>query len=105
MQVVYPVGTYPEYWVDNWHELEGGSDIYGIRLQYGVTQLQAEMNALSYKSGYETAWDDMSNENLVPELVHAARALEMKYFHKLGVYEKVPRGHQESTGGKIICVR
>ena len=63
------------------------------------------MNGLSYKSGYETAWDDVSNENLVPDLVHAARALEMEYFHKLGVYEKVPRGHQESTGGKIIGVR
>ena len=47
----------------------------------------------------------MSNENLVPELVHAARALEMEYFHKLGVYEKVSREHHASTGEKIIGIR
>ena len=29
----------------------------------------------------------------------------MEYFHKLGVYEKVSREHQASTGGKIIGVR
>ena len=51
------------------------------------------MNGLSYKSGYETAWDDVSIVDIVPELVHAARALEMEYFHKPGVYEKVPRSH------------
>ena len=39
-----PIGTYPDHWVDDWHELEGGNDNYGIRPQYGVTQLQAEMN-------------------------------------------------------------
>ena len=22
-----PVGTYPEHWVDNWHELEGSNDL------------------------------------------------------------------------------
>ena len=61
------------------------------------------MNGLSFKSGYETAWDDVSNENLVPELVHAARALEMEYFHKLGVYEKVSRENQMATGGKSLA--
>ena len=29
----------------------------------------------------------------------------MEYFHKLGVYEKVPREHQANTGGKIVAVR
>ena len=47
----------------------------------------------------------MSNEHLVPELVHAARTVEMEYVAKLGVYEKVPRSHQTSTGGTIIGVR
>ena len=102
---VAPVGDYPEHWVDNWHELEGGNDLYGVRPLCGVTILQAEMNGLSYKRGYETAWDDVSNENLVPEFVHAPRALEMEYLHQLGVYEKVSREHQASTGGKIIGVR
>ena len=63
------------------------------------------MNGLSFRSGYDTAWDDVSNDILVPELVHAARAVEMEYFHKLGVYEKVSREHQAATGGKINGVR
>ena len=29
----------------------------------------------------------------------------MEYFHKLGVYEKVIRDHQVSTGGRIFGVR
>ena len=58
-----------------------------------------------YKSRSETAWDDVSNENRVPALVHAARALEMEYSHKLGVYEKAPREHRADTRGKIIGVR
>ena len=41
---------------------------------------------------------------MVLELVHAARAVEMEYFHKLGVYEKVSRDHQAASGGKIIGV-
>ena len=81
--VTSPTGQYPEHWVDTWHELEGGDDRFRLRPQNGVTRLRAEMNGLSYKSGYETAWDDVSNENLVPELVHAARAEEMAYFEKL----------------------
>ena len=63
------------------------------------------MKGLSYKSGYETAWDDVSNENFVPELVHAARAVEMEYFNTFCVYEKVPRAHQIASGGKVIGVR
>ena len=60
---------------------------------------------MSYNSGYETAWDDVSNDNIVPELFHAARASEMDYFHKLGLYEKVTRERQVNTGVKIIGVR
>ena len=55
--------------------------------------LQAETKGLSYKSGNETAWDDVSNENLIPGLDHAARAVEMEYVAKLGVYEKVSCDH------------
>ena len=63
------------------------------------------MDALSYKGGYEAAWDDVSNAELVPKLVGEARDLEMDAFKKLGVYERVPRSHQVRTGGKIIGVR
>ena len=54
-----PVGDYPGHWIDAWHELGEGSDVYGVRPQYGVTLLQAEMSGLAYKNGYETAWDDV----------------------------------------------
>ena len=56
-----PIGGSPEHWVDSWHELEGGNDLYESRPQYGASLLQAETNGLSYKSGSETAWDDVSN--------------------------------------------
>ena len=55
-----PVGDYPEHWVDNWHELEGGNGPYELQPQCGVKLLQAEMNGLSYRNGYETARDDAS---------------------------------------------
>ena len=58
-----PVVDYPEHWCDQWHELEGGDDHYGVRPQQGVTLLKAEMSGLSYRNGYEMAWDDVSNEN------------------------------------------
>ena len=83
--IIRPTGDYPEHWNDEWHEEDGGDDAGGIRPQVGVT-LKAEMDGLSYKGGYETAWDDVSNAELVPQLVKEARDLEMAYFKKLGVY-------------------
>ena len=70
-----------------------------------MTQLKAEMNGLLYKSGYEDACDYVTSENLVPELGHAARALEIKHVNELGVYAKVPRSHQIAGGVGIIGVR
>ena len=100
-----PVGDYPENWLDTWHEQDGGMDERGVRPQMGVTLLKQEMDGLSYKSGYETAWDDVTNAELQPGLVRAARKLEMDYFERLGVYERVPRSHQVLTGGIVIGVR
>ena len=34
-----PIGDYPQHWIDAWHELEGGSDAYRVRPQYGATLL------------------------------------------------------------------
>ena len=73
-----PIRQYPEHWVDTWHELEDGDDRFGSRPQYVVTSLRAELNGLSYRIDYETAWDDVTNENLAPKLVHAVRAVEME---------------------------
>ena len=50
------------------------------------------------------AWDDVTNAELVPELVKAARQVEMGYFKKLGVYEYATRSEQEQCLGKNIGV-
>ena len=36
---------------------------------------------------YEVAWDDVTNAELILDLVKKAREVEMGYFAKLGVYE------------------
>ena len=63
------------------------------------------MDGLTYKGGYEAAWDDVSNAELLPELDREARKVEMDYFERLGVNDRVHRSHQVQTGGKIIGVR
>ena len=71
-----------------------------------MTLLTAEMNGLSYKSGYETAWDgDVINDNLVPELFHVVHAVEIYDFNELGVYENAHRSHQIASGRRVIGVR
>ena len=37
------------------------------------------------------AFDDVSGDELKPEMVRAARTEEMAYFKKIGVYQKMPR--------------
>jgi hypothetical protein len=64
-----PTGDYPSHWMDYWHEEDGGSDRRGVRPQVGTTLLKKEMDGLAFKSGYEVAWDDVSNAELLPELV------------------------------------
>ena len=71
----------------------------------GVTILQKEMDGLSYKGGYEVAWDDATNAELIPDLVKQARQVEMGYFQKLGVYDYATVSEQQQCMGKIIGVR
>jgi len=97
-----PTGNYPQNWVDDWHEEYGGNDHHGVRPQVGVTLLQKEMDGLSFKSGYEVAWDDVTNAELLPDLVKNAHEVEMGYFAKLGVYEYATHADQQMTMGKII---
>ena len=90
-----PTGDYPDHWLDYWHEEDGGDDQRGVRPQVGVTLMKKEMDGLSLKGGYEGAWDDVTNAELVPELVRAARQVEMGYFRKLCVYDYATRALQE----------
>ena len=57
---------------------------------------------------YENVYfmDDMNgNKILDKEMVIQARQLEMQYFRKMQVYEKVPRGEAKQKGCKIITTR
>ena len=70
----------------------------------GVTMLQKEMGGLSFEGGYEVAWDDLTNAELIPDLVKQARQVDMGYFQKLGDYATVTKQQQQCLG-KIIGVR
>ena len=97
--VTGPVGEYPDWRIDTWHDEDGGFDDRGLRPQNGVTLLKQEMDGLTCKNGYETAWDDVTNAPLNPVIMRKAREVEMEYFERLGVYERVPRSRQVATGG------
>ena len=100
-----PVGDWPSDWVDTVHDEDGGEDLIGVRPQTGVQVLKEAMYGLVCRNSIWKAWDDVSNVELNVDDVKAARALEMKYFEKLGVYEKVSRSDQKRTGGKLIGTR
>ena len=100
-----PIGDWPEHWIDPVHEDDGGCDRFGSAPQNGIHLLKAELDALTWRDGMTVAKDDVSGADLVPGWVVAARAEEMEYFKKLGVYRIVPRSHQLQTGGKVIGTR
>ena len=56
--------------------------------------LKHELDLLTFRDGIAGAKDDVSGKDLIPDLVKVARAEEMAYFKKLGVYRIVPRSHQ-----------
>ena len=62
------------------------------------------MNALVQKiSGDWECSDDVSGAPLDEKLLREARALEMHFFEKMGVYTRVPRSEIYKTGkGKLI---
>ena len=100
-----PEGEWPQHWIDPVHESDGGCDVIGENPQDGREMLRGLLAKLSNKGGYDTASDDVSNEDLDPKKVREARAVEIKFFEKMQVYERVPRSHAEKTGGKVIGVR
>ena len=79
--------------------------MFGTRPQRGIEILKGELESLTFRDGIAVAKDDVSGEELVPELVKIARAEEMTYFKKLRVYDVVPRSDQLRTGGIIIGTR
>ena len=100
-----PSGSWPGNWCDYVHEQDGGDDKFGTRPQRGIEMLAKELESLTFRDGIAMAKDDVTGTVLVPELVRLARAEEMSYFKKLGVYDVVPRSDALRTGGKVIGTR
>ena len=99
-----PTGDDPHRWVDYWHEEDGGDDHRGVRPKVEVALLHKEMGGLAFKGGYEVAWDDVTNAELLPDFAKNAREVEMGYVAKLGVYEYTTENQKEHTLDKIIGV-
>ena len=70
----------------------------------GAALLSRHLSALNTRDGKVSCVDDVSGETLSEEGVRAARALEMEYFMKIGVYEYVTRDEYARSGckGKVI---
>ena len=54
-----------------------GTNDVGDGLQDGRNMLRQLVAKVSHKDGIDVAWDDVSNEDLKPELVKAARQMEL----------------------------
>ena len=68
----------------------------------GKDILVDQLSAVYAQHGAEMASDDVSHAWLDSTLVRDGRAVEMKFFKDMGLYECVPRSEQRETGGKII---
>ena len=100
--VLKPIGEWPEKWADYIHEIDGhGVDALPEDRQ-GENILINKLCSLYVQHGIEEAIDDVSGACLDPALVKAGRILEMNYFKDMKVYERVPRTHLATTGGKLI---
>ena len=66
----------------------------------GAALLSRHLLALYNRDGCVSCVDDVSGETLCEEGVRAARALEMEYFIKMGVYEYVTRDEYARSGRK-----
>lgn len=64
-----PIGGWPEHWIDKFHESEGGSDLFGQRPQDGQYICKEEILGMTVRNGQASAWDDVSEKYLEPELV------------------------------------
>ena len=78
-EVHRPAGCWPEHWADKLHESEGGRDIFGSRPQLGQSICKEEIFGLMIKNGQASAWDDVTEKYLDPELVQQARQVELEY--------------------------
>ena len=78
---------------------------YGVQAPDDDAEIERQMRGPS--QGYSGAFkDDLTGQVLKDDLVRAARAAELTYFHSKKVWNKVPRSRaRERTGRAPISVR
>ena len=91
--------------MDGVRDEDGGDDYYGVRPQQGVEALKEAMYGLVCHNSIWKAWDDVTNVEVNAKDVRAARDLEMQYFERLRVYDRVDRSEIKRTVGKLIGTR
>ena len=91
----------PDHWRDIFHEQDGWSRRQEEH-QEGPRILRQELQSLYETDQGTRAWDDPNKCELDPQKVKVARATELEFFHKRGVYVKVKRS---KVTGKIIKLK
>ena len=89
LETVINKAGFPSHWTDEQHDDQLGDD-----------QITEEIFKLGIRGGQAWASDDVSGAVLDPVKVQEARNVEMDYFRKMVVYNKVPRW--QSNGHKVI---
>ena len=100
-----PEGTHPSHLDGIGEDVENSAVKTGMATGYfnvGVNQGARMMNEVMNKfllaiQGGET-FDDVSGEQLDMNMVKAARALEMDFFERMGVYTRVPKAEAFISG-------
>ena len=115
---VYPK-PFPSHWVDEKHEPDVTARSHLVTAEHRLPEylgyfsvgknegediLKEELNGiLERQFGGVECWDDVTNARLDVKLMRAARALEMQFFEKMGVWaQRLPRHVAKARCGKII---
>ena len=67
-----------KHWRDDKHDDDGGNEQFGYRPQDGRQISKEHLDGLQVCEGVASAWDDVTGEDLNPELVRKARETEME---------------------------
>ena len=81
---------------------DGGEDKVGGNLRVGVDGMKMCADAVYSRGGAPEDWDDTSAVFLGPAEIKEARAEEMRFFDKLGVYASMPRSKLRELGAKMV---
>ena len=87
---------------DTVFEADGGFDEAGTRQQDGRELHQKYHEDMWRAEGCKPTYDNLTGQRLDPELVHAAKELEMEYFKSHEVYTRVAAEEVQKTKGALI---